>query len=108
MPAPPKDQVARELAESHFLVEPSLKCVYWIVSENEGENEPIKLLEVNADTVATGSVEVFTFAPTKDVPYATAIAEVTPEEFERLKKNELKLPRGWSLAKAQLFEPKAA
>jgi hypothetical protein len=88
MAARSKDEVAQELADAHFRVEPDLKTLYWIVpeNENENENEPIKLLEVNAATVASGSGEVYAFAPTREFPYRTAIAEVTPEEFEHLGK----------------------
>lgn len=108
--APTKDEAAKELALWHFGVEPYLERVVRIVVENEDEpGEPIKLLEVNAATVATGSVEPFAFAPTASVPFATSIAEVTPEEFERIRRNELPLPQGWSLEKTQLFErPRAA
>jgi hypothetical protein len=105
-----KDEAAEELAFWHFGVEPYLERVVRIVVENEdAPGEPIKLLEVNSATVATGSVELFAFAPTASVPFATSIAEVTPEEFERIQRNELPLPQGWSLAKIQTFErPRAA
>jgi hypothetical protein len=105
-----KDEAARELAEWHFGVEPDLKQVIRIVTDDEdAPNEPIKLLEVNAATVATGSVEAFAFAPSASVPFPTVIAEVTPEEYERIQRNEIKLPKGWSLTKMQLFErPQAA
>ena len=105
-----KDEAAQELATWHFGVEPDLKRVIRIVGDNEDEpGEPIKLLEVNAATVATGSVEPFAFAPSASVPFPTAIAEVTPEEFDRIERNELALPKGWSLAKSQRFErPQAA
>jgi hypothetical protein len=105
-----KDDAARELATWHFGVEPDLARVVRIIADNEDEpGEPIKLLEVNAATVATGSVEPFAFAPSASIPFPTTIAEVTPEEFERIKRNELQLPLGWSLAKSQLFErPRAA
>jgi hypothetical protein len=100
-----KDEAAKELADWHFGIEPELTRVIRFVADNEdAPGEPIKLLEVNAATVATGSVEPFAFAPSASVPFPTAIAEVTPEEFERIKRNELPLPRGWSLAKSQLFE----
>lgn len=105
-----KDKAARELADWHFGVEPDLKQVIRIVGGNEDEpNEPIKLLEINAATVATGSVEPFAFAPSKSVPFPTVIAEITPEELERIQRNEMKLPEGWSLAGAQHFDrPQAA
>ncbi|HMA94269.1 MAG TPA: hypothetical protein VKP30_16370 [Polyangiaceae bacterium] len=110
MMAHTKDEAARELAEWHFSVEPDLTQVIRIVADNEdAADEPIKLLEVNAATVATGSVETFAFSPSESVPYSTVIAEVTPEEFERIQRAELKLPSGWSLSKGQLFvRPRAA
>jgi hypothetical protein len=99
-----KDEAARELADWHFGVEPDLQQVIRIVTDHEDEpNEPIKLLEVNAATVATGSVEPFAFAPSASVPFGTVIAEITPEEFERIGRDELKLPAGWSLGNAQHF-----
>jgi hypothetical protein len=108
--APTKDEAAQELADWHFGVEPYLERVIRILTENEDEpGEPIKLLEVNAATVATGSVEAFAFAPSKSLPFPITIAEVTPEEFERIARKELPLPRGWSLEKCKQFpRPRAA
>jgi hypothetical protein len=105
-----KDEAARELATWHFGVEPDLEQVIRILGDREDEpGEPIKLLEVNAATVATGSVEPFAFAPSASVPFPTVLAEVTPEEFERIQRNEIELPRGWSLARIERFErPRAA
>lgn len=100
-----KDQVARELIDAHFRVEPALSKIYRIRSAREDDpGEPIKLLEVNANTVATGSVEPFAFAATKDTPSPTIIAEVTPEEFKQLEEGEIELPRGWSLVGAEPFD----
>ncbi|WP_437648109.1 hypothetical protein [Sorangium sp. So ce362] len=99
-----KDQVARELIAEHFELEPHLQAVYRIVAENEASaTEPIKLLEVNAATVATGGVTPFEFAPTQDVPFPTVIAEVTPTEFEAIQAGDSKLPKGWRLDRAQRF-----
>ena len=105
-----KDEAARELAEWHFGVEPDLEQVIRIVADDEdAADEPIKLLEVNAATVATGSVEPYAFAPSTSVPFPTVIAEVTPEEYGRIQRNEIKLPTGWSLTRTQRFErPHAA
>jgi hypothetical protein len=105
-----KDEAAAELALWHLGVEPSLERVIRIVGENEdAPGEPIKLLEVNAATVATGSVETFTFAPSKSVPFLITVAEVAPDEFERIARKELPLPRGWSLERSEQFSrPRAA
>ncbi len=107
---PTKDETVRTLAAAHFRVEPDLSRVVRIVSADEdAPGEPIKLLEVNAATVATGSVEAFGFAPTPAVPFPTLIAEVTPEEYSRIERNEIALPEGWSLANVQEFRrPEAA
>jgi hypothetical protein len=107
---PTKDEVVTALTAQLFRVEPDLSRVVRIVSTNESApDEPIKLIEVTAATFATGSIEAFGFAPTRAVPYSTLIAEVTPEEYARIERNEIRLPEGWSLANAQLFpRPEAA
>ena len=72
--------------------------------DNEGsQEEPIRLLEVNAATVPTGSVEPFTFSPTEEIPFRTVLAEITPEELELLRSNPEVLPRGWDLSRAERF-----
>lgn len=101
---PSKDKVARDLIAEHFAIEPHLQAVYRMVAENEASaTEPIKLLEVNAATVATGDVTPFEFAPTQDVPFPTIIAEVTPAEFEALWADHSRLPRGWRFDRAQKY-----
>jgi hypothetical protein len=99
-----KDAAARRLIEWHFTVEPELREVYRIVVDNEeSQEEPIRLLEVNAATVSTGSVEPFTFSPTQEIPFRTVIAEITPEELESLQMNPEALPEGWNLSRAERF-----
>ena len=36
--------------------------------------------------------------------FPTVIAEITPDEFERVRRAEIKLPEGWSLANVQKFD----
>lgn len=100
----PKDAAARKLIDWHFTVEPELREVYRIVMDNEEAlEEPIRLLEVNAATVSTGSVEAFTFSPTREIPFRTVIAEITPEELETLRLNPETLPEDWNLSRAERF-----
>jgi hypothetical protein len=105
-----KDETAKELAEWHGRVEPDLQCVIRIIGDREDDpREPIKLLEINAATPATGSVEPFAFAPQGSVAFPTVVAEVTPDEFERIKNRALELPKGWSLDRMKtLFVRSAA
>lgn len=105
-----KDAAARRLIEWHFTVEPELREVYRIVMDDEGsQEEPIRLLEVNAATVPSGSVEPFAFSPTQEIPFRTVIAEITPDELELLRSHPETLPEGWSLSRAQRFiRPKSS
>ena len=58
--------------------------------------EPIKLLEVNANTVPSGIMPLrFGAAPSIAVPFPTVVVEVTPDEFQKIQSQELKLPSGW-------------
>ncbi len=69
----------------------------------------IKLLEVNANTFPTGSIEAIPFSSTDEVPFVTEIAEISPDEFSRLERGELDLPEGWTLENAEdLQRPRAA
>ena len=94
-----KDQVAARLAETHYLLEGGIRHIFRIRNAGAAEDaaaEPIKLLEVNADTVPSGILPVY-FGPRADggIPYATVIVDVTPDEFDRLQARELALPDGW-------------
>jgi hypothetical protein len=95
-----KDEVARELANKHYRIEAGLTQIFRI-TRGDGEvapAEPIKLLEVNEDTVAAGVMPLhFGPAPASGIPYPSIIIEVTPDELEKIKRQELKLPDGWSL-----------
>ena len=96
-----KAQVAREMARKHYQAEAGLQSVFRLTGSAEVEVrpvEPIKLLEVNANTVASGVLPVqFGPAPASGIPYPSIIIEVSPEEFEKIKTQELKLPKGWQV-----------
>jgi len=103
-----KDSIAADLINWHFKVEPGLVTVYRVTNDNEADpKEPIKLIEVNAQTVATGTFEAYGFAPTREVPFPTLIAEVTPDELVELRRSG-KLPPGWDIAGAKQYFPSAA
>jgi len=60
---------------------------------------PIKLLEVNTNTFASGVMPVY-FGPVRasGILYPSVIVEVTPDEFERIRSHQLSLPNGWMIA----------
>jgi len=87
-----KNIVAQQLASSHKQIEPTITHIFRIVSPREAEpKEPIKLLEINTDTVPAGIMPVV-MGPGGDIVFPTMVVEVTPEEFEQLKNGELHLP----------------
>ncbi len=98
-----RERAARELATAHFEVDPAIQRIFRVVQadhERERESaEPIKLLEVNAETIAAGIQPVY-FGPdaSRGQPFATIIVEIRPEEYEALQKGALSLPDGWQVA----------
>ncbi len=96
-----RDHAAKELAHKHYQLEPGITHVIRFSRQDEAElvhAEPIKLLEVNAHTVTSGIMPLrFGPEPESGLPYPTVIVEVTPEEFEKIKRSELKLPEGWEM-----------
>jgi hypothetical protein len=96
-----REKAARRLAEIHYLLEPAITEIRSISSPVRFESkstEPIKLLEVNEDTVPSGIMPLrFDAVPSSGIRYPSVIVEVTPDEYEYIKKDELKLPNGWSL-----------
>lgn len=94
-----KYQVAEKLVRAHFDLEPGLQEVYIFIDEPEDDPDvPIRLLEVDRDTFSDDSLEPFHFRATKDVPFPTVIAVITPKKLEELKSTP---HSGWDLAGAK-------
>jgi hypothetical protein len=96
-----KTRVARDLANRHYQTETGLTRIFRLSGSAEVEMrpfEPIKLLEVNENTFASG-VQPLQFgpAPASGVPFPSVIVEVTPDEFIRIQSKEIPLPKGWIL-----------
>lgn len=94
-----KDEEAMTLARKHYEGEPGLTHVFRITGTAEAEvrpAEPIKLLEVNSQTVPSGILPLqFGPSPASGLNYPTVILEVTPDEYRRIRAEELPLPHGW-------------
>jgi phage FluMu protein Com len=103
-----KATVAIELAKKHYQAEAGLQKVIRLMGSAEVEVrpvEPIKLLEVNANTIPSGVLPVsFGPAPASGISYSSVIVEVSPEEFAKIQTQELKLPKGWLLGE-ELAKP---
>lgn len=93
--------VARQLAEIHYQLEDGLTQIFRVTRMAGAEvvdAEPIKLLEVNENTVPSGVMPLhFGAAPASGISYPYIIVEVTPDEFRKIQSRELLLPEGWEI-----------
>src|SRR5262245_48800053 len=103
-----KSEVARLLAEQHYEIEPGLQGIFCLMRTDgaeESPNEPIKLLEVNANTIPAGILPLhFGPSPSQGITYASIIVEVTPDEFEQVRIGALKLPNNWEIG-SEIHKP---
>jgi hypothetical protein len=102
-------EAAKKLANKRYEIEAGVTEIFQIKDSvdvtiqpdplaGEGRLATIKLLEVNSYTPEMGVMPLhFGPAPASGIPYASIIIEVSPNEFEKIRSNELKLPEGWSL-----------
>ncbi len=94
-----KAEAAKQLATRHYQVEAGMTQIFRITGSAEVElnrAEPIKLLEVNEDTVSAGIMPLhFGSEPASGIRFPSIIIEVTPGELERIRSSELELPKGW-------------
>lgn len=99
-----KDLVTQSLARFHYETLPEITEIFRLTAPDRENlpSEPIKLLEVNPETVATGIMPLaFPPIPASGV-YPSVIVEVTPDELARVQAGELKLPNSWQIAAAAL------
>ena len=96
-----KDEEALQLAQKHFQIEGGVTHIFRLTDEVGVEvhpAEPIKLLEVNENTVASGIMPLqFDAVPQSGIHYPSVIIEITPEEYQKILTRELLLPRGWKI-----------
>ncbi|HET6879169.1 MAG TPA: hypothetical protein VFI31_03375 [Pirellulales bacterium] len=115
---PDREVETRELAERHYAVEGGVTDIFILrdtengVVEPDGngaaQREPIRLLEVNENTVPTGIYPIqFAPAPTSGIHFSSVIVEITPEEFKKIQNDELHLPNGWEIGE-RIPNPQAA
>jgi hypothetical protein len=88
---------AKALAWAHYQVEPGLRAVYRLEGLDPRDLR-IKLQEVNEQTVPTGIVPVgFAAHPHSGLHYPSVVIEVTPQEYEAIEQERLRLPDGWKV-----------
>ena len=104
-----KDESARELARRHYQVETGMTHIIRFSGSADVQlqaAEPIKLLEVNTNTVPSGVLALgFDAVPSAGIHFPSVIIEVTPAEFDKIQAKELKLPQGWEIQEGELLRP---
>ncbi|MDA1053253.1 MAG: hypothetical protein O3C40_22605 [Planctomycetota bacterium] len=92
---------ARKLADVHYNIEPGITEIYRVTgsAQDGGQaDEPIILLEVNENTIPSGIMPLsFGPSPAIGFEHSSIIIEVTPDEFESIKRLDMPLPNGWRL-----------
>lgn len=102
-----KDRVAAELARRYYENDPALtRIIRYSDPERESDlNEPIKLLEVYRDAIPSGVILPIGFPAhaASGIRFATEVIQIAPQELERVRSSELRLPDGWVVSRE--FEP---
>src|SRR5689334_6044248 len=91
-----RQRVAQLLARRHYELEPAITEIVTIkltgVNEGRSQTEPIRLLEVNGNTTPSGIMPLtFDAAPASGIDYPCIIVQITPDEYEQVKRKELRL-----------------
>jgi len=101
-----RDSMARWYAQEHLKTDPGIVAVYYRPT-NAGDRE-IRLVEVNnlIGDRNDNALEPIDFGV--DTGMETAhklfVLDVTPQQWERIRRHKLSLPRNWSLASAVGYE----
>jgi hypothetical protein len=105
-----KDQTAKLLADAHFRLDEGITRIFRIMEADEGDRlKPVKLLEINPMTAEVGISPVGLSAdPGRGIAYPSVIVEISPDEFEQLRRGELNLPHDWRLGEELFPEHRAA
>ena len=86
-------ETARFLAGEHMKEDEGLRTVYWAPSEDE-----VYLVEVTTSAPDSGDVLPFRFTPDPpDVPFASTVILLSPQDWERVNRKELELPGSFSV-----------
>ncbi len=105
-----KENAALTLAQMHFRYEPGMREIYRVIdvdADEQDPQEPIKLLEVNADTIPSGVLPLGFDPIPASGNFPSVIIQITPAEFTKIQCGELHLPQGWQISKSPLPPPPA-
>jgi len=95
------EEIVQRMVQEHFGIEPSVETIIWFKDE---EGKEIRLLELNTESTSENLILPFYHKPTAEYPMPAIVADITPEEWEKVRQSEIPLPSGWSLDDIVIFE----
>ncbi len=96
------DAALRTLARWHAEgSDPSLQIIAF---DDPGGSE-VRLLEISDQFPGTGAVRPLAFGRSDELPFKSAVALVTPREWEQVQAGVLELPAGWNLSSSRKIWP---
>ena len=95
-----KQLAIKELLDRHFNLEPGIQRIFVYSQPDE---ELVRLIEVNENTIPSGSVMPFAFSATQEVPFTILMADVTPKEWDDIQHGNIKIPDGWPTKYSQEY-----
>ena len=69
-------------------------------------SEVVRLLEVSSQFPETGHVTPVAMGPSKEFPFKSSVALLTPGEWDLVESRRLRLPDGWDLQKREQVWPR--
>lgn len=84
--------VATALAAAHRRADPHVIKICLAIDPTQRE---VRLVEVTTDSPTTMDPLTVKFRPTAEVPLASAVLLLSPEEWAAIGRGEMELPVGW-------------
>ncbi|MEX2173749.1 MAG: hypothetical protein WD872_05260 [Pirellulaceae bacterium] len=97
-----RDEMAGWYARQHLQTDPGVSEIYYLPSDSpEREIRFVEVNELIADRLDS-ALEPVDFGVDRDTQteHTLLVLDVTPDQWDRIHKRELALPRGWSLSGA--------
>jgi hypothetical protein len=100
---PNRNEKIKELVNGWYACDDQLNMVYLFeVPETTDEFPTVLLMQVTSATPQSdGEVVTFGFAPSHNFLYPLTLAQVTPDEWDKISKGILSLPPGWELKRSK-------
>ena len=107
------DEAIRLLAAWHATDDPDMRV--WVIPDDEPDpsRRQVRLVEVSNGFPESGAtrpdghagtrnlIPVFPLGKSAEFPYQSRVAQVTPAEWDRLRRGELRLTQPWDLNRAR-------